>query len=142
MFFLQSCGEKALFEVEKELIESWSYDQALTLDIDVQDATKVYDLDLFIDHDRSYSFQNLYVTVETVFPDGKKTNSTIPINLSDKRGNMYGKCNSEKCQLRVFLVQAFKFKDAGKYKITVTQDSREEQLTGINKLRLALFTKE
>lgn len=140
LFLFSSCGEQALFETEVVFEQAqWESSQQLDLDIEVEDVDKKFNLDLFVDHSTEYKYQNLYLNIVTVFPDGKKTESLIPVDLANKQGVYHGKCSGTKCKLRVFLIQGFKFKEPGKYKISVEQHSRENNLKGISNLKLALF---
>lgn len=122
-----------------EISEDWSYDQKLTSTIKVVDTIKNYDLALKLDHSTSFYFQNIYLQIETVFPDGKKMSEPLSLELATSKGNWIGKCGSENCEIVFSLQDKFKFKKLGDHKFTIGQFSRDENLKGVNEIELLLF---
>ena len=138
-----ACAEKPIYKNEKILSsKSWSEDDPLNFDFEIADTTELYNLDLFIDHGTDYQFQNIYLEIKTVFPDGEEIANLIPVNFADRFGKWFGKCSSEACKLRVFLKQDFKFRQTGAYSIEINQKSREKELKSIHKITAALYKKQ
>lgn len=143
MCFLYSCGGPKVVHSDKHIIgEQWSYDNVLVSTYDAQDTTVRYDLALRLNHNKEYDYQNLYLNVETVFPDGKKTINPLSLDLSNKMGTWLGKCGGENCDITFSFQDNFRFKSIGKHQFTIGQFSREDQLKGISEIELILFESE
>jgi len=114
--------------------EAWSYDQPVSFTVEVTDPKKKYNLYFDIEHSPDYSFQNMYVQINTTFPNGEKASKPLSIDFMDKTGRWYGKCSSDVCKLRVQLKTAIQFKDPGQYGFEFEQFMRKEHLKGIKNL--------
>jgi len=132
LIFLFGCnGPTIVHEDQMQLDESWSYSQPFSTELDVTDTEALFDLAVEIKHSTHFGFENLYLLIGTEFPDGKFIEEPISLELADKKGNWQSKCRGENCQLEFFLQEKFKFKQSGKYKFTIGQYSRKEELEGI-----------
>ena len=102
-------------------------------------ARQKYDLALRVNHSLEYDYQNVYLQVETVFPDGKKTINPLSLNLADKIGTWLGKCGGDGCDITFSFQDDFRFQSLGKHEFSIGQFSRENQLAGISEIELLLF---
>lgn len=138
-----SCEKKATYSSKIDIEEEfWSYEKQLDFEITPIDTGQVYELQLLLDHTKTYSFENIYLKVFTHFPDGKIKEEQLSIDLANKAGKWIGKCRNDGCQLRVYLLEEFKFPEKGNYRFSFSQHSRTENLKGINSLELKLFKVE
>ena len=138
-----SCEEKPFYEDTKQVNgESWSYDVPVSFEVVVEDTTMMYDMHLDIDHAPDFSYQNLYLNVTTSFPKKEDKVERLNINLAENNGKWIGNCNKEKCKLKVYMLDGFKFADAGTYTFSFEQFSREENLSGIYALGLKIYPNE
>jgi len=117
----------------------WSYDFKPEFKVAATDTSQMYDLFLNIDHNTSYSFENLYLKITTSFPKSNSKEETLSIDLAEKIGQWVGDCNSQKCTTKVYLLESFKFGDPGEYVFTIEQFSRQDKLKDINSLELQIF---
>ncbi len=122
-----------------EIGEQWSYDDLLVSSYDVQDTMQKYDLALRVNHSLEYDYQNVYLQVKTVFPDGKETSNPLSLNLADKIGTWLGKCGGDGCDITFSFQDDFRFQSLGKHEFSIGQFSRENQLAGISEIELLLF---
>ena len=97
---------------------------------------------LNIDHNTSFSFQNLYINITTEFPNSESKEERLSIDLAEQIGKWVGDCNAEKCKTKVYLLENFKFSDPGQYTFTMEQFSRQENLKDINSLQLQIYSKK
>ena len=134
-----SCGPAAIHSEKMETNGEWSYDNKLSSTIDIQDIDKNYDLALKLNHSQEFYYQNIYLQIETVFPDGKKITEPLSLDLANKAGNWIGKCSGETCEIVFSLQDNFKFKNTGKHQFTIGQYSRDRMLEGVNEIELLLF---
>lgn len=117
----------------------WTYQDKLESTITVSDTLMNYDLALKLNHSKEFGFQNIYLDIETVFPDGKKIAKPLSLQLATSAGIWNGKCSGDNCEIVFSLQDKFKFKDLGDHKFTIGQYSRETALIGINAVELLLF---
>ena len=133
-----SCDNKNYISNQSNEIEKgvWLYKDQLQYDFNIQDTTKVYNLYLEIDHTTEYAYQNLYLKLHTLFPNGKKMEQQVSFELADKYGQWYGDCSSNSCSLLVDLQKGTYFNAIGKHTIMVEQFMRKNPIEGIEQLAL------
>jgi len=137
---LMSCAETPFFEQEVVIPNSsWSYNNKPVYNVMIADTAQHYDLFLEVDHSFDFSYQNLYIKITTGFPKLEDKTEQLSIDLANKKGEWKGDCNNDDCVAKVYLLEGFKFADAGNYTFTVEQFSREENLFGVNSLNLQIF---
>ncbi len=135
MICFLACAEKPFFYQEEKINEtSWKYEDKAVFEFEIQDTVGSYNLELELNHSSEFSFQNIYVAIETHFPDGKKTDDNISLQLMNKMGSWIGDCSSKTCTINFVLQQNTYFKQAGIYKLSLAQDGRNPVLDGIQSL--------
>lgn len=134
-----SCGPSPIFEKSYEFQNnSWTYDDNKQFSFISPDTISKYDLILDLVHAEDYSYENLYIQLETSFPNQEQVTDEISIPLIQDDGHWVGKGRSEK-RVRVYLQQALHFQQIGEHQIRVNQFSREELLNGIHSISLAIY---
>ena len=122
-----SCGESFPFQDSKTIKSGeWFYTDTIDYSFEIEDTTQTYDLMMDISHGIDYPFQNIYLSIHTIFPNGKRTQQTVPVDFCDKTGQWYGKCKGQKCLLLVVLQEKAKFSQSGRYQLKFEQFMREE----------------
>jgi len=140
LFIISSCGETPVLEKSFELPSGvWNYADKLDFPIEVEDTLSKYRLEMQLQHSTEYNYQNLYTRIKTDFPNGRSATDTVSIQLSDKYGRWFGKCNSNDCAYRVVLKDSFNFVEAGKHNLNIEQYSRTDYLEGVEELSFALY---
>lgn len=134
-----SCGPTAVAEKNLILDDHWNYDDSLVLDVNIDDEDAKYDLLVEVDHEESFSYQNLYLLIKTVFPDGKNVEAPLSLELSNKKGKWQSKCSGSACSLQFFLQENFSFEASGSYQFSISQYSRDAELEGVNEIKLMLM---
>jgi len=118
--FIYSCNGPTVVHADLlDIGEQWSYDHVLVSSYEVQDTSSKYDLALRLNHSKEYDYQNIYLNVETVFPDGKKTSNPLSLDLANKIGTWLGKCGSKDCDITFSFQDNFRFKSLGKHQFTI-----------------------
>lgn len=136
---LSSCGPDFIYEKDYDLAnEAWTYSDTLDFKINITDTTAIYNLYLDMEHSTDYAFQNIYLQVYTLYPNGKRIKELLPIDIADKTGKWYGNCDSDMCQLRVNLQEGAFFNATGDYVITLEQYMRKKSLLGLKSLALRI----
>ncbi len=137
IFLLLSCNQDVL------VTEKWKFEDGVwlatdkkTMLIQAPDTSQVFRLDLDVEHNEKYPFQNLYVRTVTTYPSGKEVKSISSLELSNPDGTWAGNCNGEgkTCRLLLPLQQHFTFPEVGEYTWTLEQYMRTDTVEGINKI--------
>jgi len=134
-----SCGPQAIFDEEQTIPEGvWAHDNGVQFNINSPDTTAIYDIILELTHSEEYAYENVYLLITTKFPNTDKIEDQLSIDLIAEDGSWLGQGSSVK-RLKVFLQEKVRLNQIGKYGIQFNQYSREDSLSGIEKLRLLLY---
>ncbi len=143
IIFLSSCGENYILEEHFDVPnQTWTYQDSMMISVPVTDTKQRYNLYLDVTHTTEYSYQNLYVQINTKFPSGKRVEDKVSLELADDTGKWYGNCNSESCTLRIVLQANVYFKEAGEHQISIEQYMRKDALEGVQALSFRLAEAE
>lgn len=140
LFFvmLYACGPKTIFDQNEDVPNPWSYADKISFEYEVQDTSVAYDLLLSINHEIDFSFENLYLNITTVFPDGEKITNPVSFQLSDSQTNWIGDCGNKNCDIEIEMSTKAYYKKKGKYTLIFEQHSRKDNLEGINSLTVKI----
>ncbi|UGS21157.1 gliding motility lipoprotein GldH [Flavobacterium cyclinae] len=146
MFFV-SCDKKQFFSEYKELDGTWKKADTLRFTFDQNDTVNPYHLFLNVRNNNDYPFSNMYLIV-TMKEPGK--NPTIKVDtleylMANPDGTLLGEGFSDIKESKLWYLENFKFKKAGKYNVEVVQAVRElgkvegvAELKGITELGLRI----
>ena len=87
-------------------------------------------------HAAEFDYENMYVNVTTVFPDGKKTTNPVSFQLANADGTWQGNCNGDVCTIDIEMTSKAFFEKVGKYTLCFTQFSRKDSLEGLVSMEL------
>ena len=133
LLFLFSCNSNILFEQKQEIpSQNWDYADTLNFNFSIEDTTKIVNLWLDVAHSVDYGNQNLYVQIFTKFPSGMRHQNMLSLELADKAGTWFGKCDSENCETSIMIQEQIYFPEIGDYEITLEQYMRVNPLKGVN----------
>lgn len=137
--FFTSCGPNYVYENNQECSEyGWFFQDSLQLDFEVKDSNTIYNLHLIIEHSTSFSFQNFYTRIHTVFPEGQRISEQVSLELAGKGGIWLGDCSGSSCTLDIPIQQGVFFSQVGQYQLIIEQFSRQDPLKNIQSIHLAL----
>ena len=132
VFFLISCGPTVVYENVQSIQESkWFYKDSLTYSFTQEDLSTFFDIVLTVEHQVEYDWENIYLEINTTFPDSVRTSQRLPIDLADLTGTWKGDCGKETCFLEIDLAKGNRFQQAGDYTITLVQEGRQDPLGGL-----------
>lgn len=142
-FLFAGCDDGILYQDSQKVNgEQWVYEDTLSYTFSVKDTTVKYNLLLDIYHERSFPYENLYLNIETSFPNSPATKQQLSFDLMDQNGNWAGTCKGNDCILEVMMKEGFVFAENGVYKIEINQWSREQSLSGITSIGLCIQESE
>lgn len=139
VILLTACGPDYVCEEKMEPLDSkWAYQDSLQAEFSIVDTNAIYNLHLVLEYGTNFSYQNFYVRIHTLFPNGQKLTEHLSLELSAKGGVWLGDCNSEVCTLDIPIQEGAYFNQAGDYKLTIEQFSRKEFLPAIHSVMFRL----
>lgn len=129
---LSSCDDHRIFEENKILSESrWFSKNPLVFEFDVLDPSQTCNMFINVRNASSYPYSNLFLFLDTRYPDGKVSRDTLECVLADEKGNWLGKGKGDVIDSQIPFRKYFKFKQKGHYKFFMQQAMRVDPLPGI-----------
>lgn len=139
LLLLTACGPSYSYRETKEIPSAgWAYADSLRYTFTVEDSLQLYDLHLLLDHSPDFPYQNFYVRIATVFPEGERTSEQLSLQLAETTGYWLGECGGSSCTLDIPLQQGAYFSQPGSYEVVIGQYSRRDTLPGVYSVTLAL----
>ena len=138
---LSACNrDEVVYEEVQEIRNgAWGYEEPYEFRFEVSDTSEIYRLLLFVGFNTDYSWQNLYTSISTSFPNDSVQTDVVSFELASKSGEWYGDCNSTVCELNIPLQETVRFPEPGSYALTFEQHMREEYVRGIRSIGLKLI---
>lgn len=135
LFFIllsfSSCDPNRIFEKNIQVDNGWPAGEKVLFEVPINDSIILHNFYINLRHSEEYKFSNLYLFIDTDFPEGTHARDTIELILADHTGKWYGKGLGQIKQYQVMIRQAVVFPVTGTYNISITQGMREETLEGI-----------
>ncbi len=129
---LSGCNSNFIYEVNKPLKnEEWSYENAQTFETEIKDTVVHYNIYINLRHSFHFEWRNVWVNIETEFPDGKKVSKRVNLLLSEADGKWFGDCTGDNCDIQIPIQENAIFPQQGIYKFSIAQDMRVNPLVNI-----------
>ena len=126
---LSSCDENVVMESHQNMESSkWDYADAKTFTAEIKDTVQHYNIAVSLRHGFNFEWRNLWVKIETTFPDGKQYERRVNLVLSGPDGVWHGEVLGDNCDIQVPIQQNAFFPLTGKYTFKITQDMRANPL--------------
>lgn len=139
MLVLTSCSDSTIFDEAVKLDhQGWNAADKPAFGIVVTDTTSTYSVAMHIRNHVDYRYSNLYVFMQTRFPNGNLTRDTIECILADPSGKWYGKGSGQFRDHLIVLNPAIRFPLSGTYQIELEQAMRAEPLQDIHAIGLQI----
>jgi len=132
----QSCNDRNyIFSGQNVFTEGiWNEQDSASFDVNITDTMQLYNLGLMLNHSKNYPAQNIYLKINTTFPDGQYFSQQVNIDFANKAGKWFGDCSGDNCEVEAFIQQGAYFNQSGNYRFTIKQFTREVNLENINSL--------
>lgn len=129
---LASCNTGTLYDHNKSLPENvWKSDQIIRFDVELEDTVNICKFYLNVRHSTDYRYANLFLFINTTFPDGREARDTVECILADPSGKWLGKGISDIRDNQVLLRRGIRFPEQGTYIFEFEQAMREPELEGV-----------
>lgn len=139
LFFLSGCESGIIFDNTKSLEgDVWKSDQIIRFDVPLEDTVNIYKFYLNVRHTTSYRYANIFLFINSTFPDGAQARDTVECILADPSGKWMGKGISNIRDNQVLLRRGLRFTQKGLYIFEFEQAMREPELKGIMDIGLRI----
>ena len=134
-----SCGRKYLYDDIHNLPKTgWSADEKERFEFEVADTNATFLFYFHVRHKLDYRFSNLYVFMETRFPNGNIARDTLECILAEPDGRWIGKGYGRLKENLILLNPTLKFPLKGKYTLDIQHAMREEELKGLTDIGIRI----
>lgn len=139
LLIMASCSSGVIFDNTKSIKDDvWKSDQIIRFDVLIQDTVNVYKFYLNLRHTTGYRYANIFLFINSTFPDGKQARDTVECILADPSGKWLGKGIRNIRDNQVLLRRGLRFPQKGNYIFEFEQAMREPELKGIMDLGLRI----
>jgi gliding motility-associated lipoprotein GldH len=139
LFFLSACNSGVIFDNNKSISgDVWKSDQIIRFDVPVEDTVHIFKFYLNLRNTTSYRYANIFLFIDSTFPDGKQARDTVECILADPSGKWLGKGISNIRDNQVLLRRGLRFPQKGNYIFEFQQAMREHELKGIMDIGLRI----
>lgn len=139
---MSSCGPKTIYNKKENVPNPWPYSDKIVFNYEIIDTAQAYNLFLEMSHNIEFSFENIYLNVTTIFPDGDIITNPVSFQLSNSQSEWIGDCSGENCHINIEMSSKAYYKKPGKYQLIFEQHSRKERIEGINSLEVTIQENE
>lgn len=136
-----SCDKNRVFDEYQEIDGSWHKGQKVTFAFDQNDTITNYNMFVNIRNNNSYPFNNLFLIVSLLQPDGVTKVDTLEYQMAKEDGTLLGDGFSDIKESKLWYKENTRFPKVGKYTVNIQQAVREtgkvsgiEQLQGISEV--------
>ncbi|NOR86635.1 MAG: gliding motility lipoprotein GldH [Bacteroidales bacterium] len=134
-----SCDQNRFFEQNIEIQDNrWAQEEMIKFQVDISDTNSLYNFYLNIRNANDYPFANIYLFIETTFPDANSARDTIEFQLADQSGQWLGEGYGKFKYSHFILREAMRFGQQGVYEFSVEQGMRKDTLVGITDIGIRL----
>ena len=144
MFFLFlgmliSCDSKRVYE-ENMILENgaWNVKNKIKFDVRISDIVSLYNVYLNVRNAPEYGYSNLFLFMNSGFPDGRFSLDTLELTLADYDGRWLGSGIGSVKFSRFLLKKGVSFKQTGMYHFELEQAMRVNELKGIRDIGLRI----
>lgn len=116
----------------------WKVSEKVSFKVSIPDTSKRYSLFIGIRNDVNYSFANIFMFLDTRFPDGRIARDTVECQLADYDGRWLGTGSGSIRYNRFLFQKGVRFKQKGEYTFTFEQAMRTSELQGIRDVGLEI----
>lgn len=138
---LFSCDKQRVFDEYRETDGSWHRKQKMTFTFEQQDTVAKYNMFVNIRNNNDYPFNNVFLIVSMLQPDGVTKVDTLEYQMAHPDGSLMGDGFSDVKESKLWYKENTNFPKKGKYVVSIEQAVREtgkvggvETLPGISEI--------
>ncbi len=139
LIILLGCNKFNLFQNYVTINNhAWHIDSTVQFEVSIDDTIQPYNLLIGVRNGTQYRYSNLYLFVNTIFPNKQIIKDTVEILLDDANGNWLGKKNAMLIDNQILYKKNVLFPTKGNYKFTIQQGMRAELLDEVYNMGLVI----
>ena len=119
-----ACDDKQVFDEYHNFKDGWDAKEQASFKFMQPSATESYDLFVNVRNDNSYPFSNLFLIIETNYPEGKVTTDTLQYQMAEPDGTWLGKGFTDLKENKLWYKDAT-FPEEGEYIVNIKHAMRK-----------------
>lgn len=132
MLLFSACDSNRVFEENIKIADNkWAAAKPVILQMNITDTVLPHNVYINIRNASHYPFSNIFLFMNTTFPDGKLDRDTLEIMLAGKDGKWLGEGLGDIWDNRILFKKNVSFPLKGEYRFELTQAMRLDPLPGI-----------
>jgi gliding motility-associated lipoprotein GldH len=139
LFIFSACDPNIIYDEYQHISKDlWNRFDVKKFDIVVNDTVSFNDFYIDVRNTTDYQFSNLYLFIDSQFPNGQVYRDTIECILADRQGKWLGRGLGKIRDNRFLFKSMVRFSLKGTYVLKIQQAMRTEDLAGIADIGLRL----
>jgi gliding motility-associated lipoprotein GldH len=139
LLLFSACDPNRVYENNIHIADnSWDRNAPVNFEIPISDTINPHSIYFNIRHNTDYSYNNLFLFVDTYYPNGAHRRDTVECVLADYTGKWYGEGLGDIKENQILINRGVVFPMFGVYKFTLEQAMRTESLEGIEDIGIRI----
>lgn len=127
ILLLFGCDQSRFFEEFHEIPGyNWGKSDTVSFNTEIKDTNQAYNMILHVRNGENYPYRNLYLFLQTGYPDGRISIDTLEFYFYEEDGKPLGKCSGDICNNSFLIQRNVRFDQAGKYQFNFVHGMRRE----------------
>jgi len=126
---LSSCDSKRVYEQNVDIPEYiWDKDKPVYFDVPITDTVSLHNVYINIRNASGYGYSNIYLFLDTKYPNNTISRDTIECILADPSGKWLGDGSGDIWDNQILFKKNVRFRQIGTYKFRYEQAMRMPKL--------------
>lgn len=139
VFGLASCNTKVIFSEQKPLPDAkWDVRDTVMFSLNIEDTLGLYDFVISLRNTTDYPYSNIFLFINTVFPEGQRSVDTLEYMLADQYGKWLGSGRGFYRDNDILYRYNLRFAQPGPYRFEIVHAMRTDTLVGIDEVAFTL----
>ena len=135
---MSSCMRKTLTDLNQDVGDSWSKDNKIVFEYDVQDSLMPVDFFIVIRNTTDYNYSNVYFFIKTIYPNQRTSIDTVECFLANMKGEWLGSGIGKYRDNKIPFKRNVRFPMTGHYRMEFEMAMRDTLLDGIDALGIRI----
>lgn len=125
LLLITSCDKNRVFDRYESLPNQWHRDTVVSFDFVAPDTIRPYNLFINVRNNSDYSYSNLFLVTNMLFPNGKVISDTLEYRMAKPSGEWLGTGFGEMKENKFWYKESVRFSEEGKYHIEIQHAMRK-----------------
>lgn len=122
---LSSCDQNRVFDEYQSLPNKWNKDSIITFNVAPPDSINAYNVYVNLRNTSDYKYSNLFLIVDTKFPNGKVVTDTLEYRMAKPNGEFLGTGFTDIKENKLWYKENVVFEEEGDYLFSIRHAMRE-----------------